>query len=185
MNKFIIASALLLALPLAVFGGVGDRVISVGPRLSCFTPADADSGQWTGGLQGRLHMSPGLALEGSIDFENNTFGNNITSVKAYPVLASLLVYLMPGSNWSPFLLGGAGWYYTQVNGPAGFSDTSYRFGTHAGAGIEVMLNEDISVDGTYRYIWVENVASRDLVAVNKTYQFSGSMVTLAINFLFL
>jgi len=184
MNKCIIALALLLVLPLSVFAGIGDRVLSFGPRAVMFTPTDSDSGQWSGGVQGRLHMSPGLALEGSIDYQHNSFANGLVTLKSYPILASVLVYLMPGANWSPFLLGGAGWYYAQVDGPAGFSDTSYRFGTHAGAGLEVMLNEDVSIDGTYRYIWLDSLATKTAGALDKTYQFSGSMVTLAVNFLF-
>ena len=54
----------------------------------------------------------------------------------------------------------------------------------AGVGLEVMLGQSLSMDGTYRYAWVESVTSRDLNALNKTYHDSGSIITMALNFLF-
>ena len=179
-------SAILLGLQPAVFAatGVGEKVFSIGPRASYFTPKDADEGAWSGGAQARLHLAPSLALEGSIDYRSNKYLGDLITIKTYPVQASLLAYLMPYSAVSPFLLGGVGWYYTEVNGPLGFSDTTSRFGLHAGAGLEIMLNKSLSLDGSYRYIWLESVASKDLNALDKTYNDSGSMITLALNLLF-
>jgi len=183
--RFAAAAALLLGLRTAVFAetGVGDKVFSIGPRLSYFTPKDADDGEWSGGAQARLHLSPGLGLEGSIDYRRNNFGR-FTTIKTYPVQASLLGYLLPGSVVSPFLLGGVGWYYTTINGPAGFSNTTSRFGLHAGFGLEVMLNKALSLDGAYRYVWLESVTSTDSSALDRNYRDKGSMLTLALNFLF-
>lgn len=181
----IVLSVLLLGLQPAAFagGGVGERVFSIGPRATYSTPKDADTGQWAPGAQARLHLSSALGLEASIDYLKNDFGP-LTTVKTYPVQASLLAYIIPGGAVSPFLLGGVGWYYTQVNGPAGFSDTTSRFGLHAGAGLEVMLNKSLSLDGSYRYVWLESLDSKDANALDKTYKDSGSMITLALNLLF-
>jgi len=182
----IVLAALLFSLPMALFAeslGVGTKVLSIGPRAIYSTPKDADSGDWSAGVQARLHLSPGLGLEGSIDYRSNKF-LDVTTVKTYPVQLSLLAYLLPGSFLSPYLLGGAGWYYTQVDGPSGFSDTSSRFGLHAGAGLEIMINEYMSIDGSYRYVWLESVTSKDANALDKTYQDSGSMITIALNLLF-
>jgi opacity protein-like surface antigen len=177
--------ALLLGLHTAAVAGegVGDNTFSIGPRATYSTPKDADEGQWSPGAQARLHLSPALGLEASIDYRKNDYGT-LTTVKTYPVQASLLGYLLPGSGVSPFLLGGVGWYYTRVDGPFGYSDTTSRFGLHAGAGLEVKLSRSISIDGAYRYIWLEDLASKDEDALHKNYQDSGSMVTLALNFLF-
>jgi len=178
---------LFLSLPAMLFAGgtgVGEKGLSIGPRMTYSTPKDADSGQWSVGAQARLHLSPGLGLEGSIDSRSNNY-LNVTTIKTYPVQASLLAYLMPGALFSPYLIGGAGWYYTQVDGPFGYSNTNSRFGTHLGAGVELMVNEFISIDGSYRYIWLESVASTGTSNVlDKSYQDSGSMVTIALNFLF-
>jgi opacity protein-like surface antigen len=95
-----------------------------------------------------------------------------------------LVYTASHLIISPFLLGGVGLYYTQIEGPNNFSNTTNRFGVHAGAGFEVMLNDAFSLDGSYRYIWVEKFISEDLSAMNKEYEDSGYMVTIGVNFLF-
>ncbi len=185
IRECIAMSVLLLGLQTAAVAGdgVGDNVFSIGPRATYSTPKDADKGVWDPGVQARLHLSSALGLEASIDYRKNDFGS-LTTVKTYPVQASLLAYLMPGGAVSPFLLGGVGWYYTQVDGPFGYSKTTSRFGVHAGAGLEVRLNKALSLDGTYRYIWLEDVASKDLNAVDKTYHDSGSMITIALNLLF-
>jgi hypothetical protein len=185
IKGFMAISVLWLGLPAAgVAGeGIGEAVFSFGPRATYSTPKDADEGQWAPGAQARLHLSPVFGLEASIDYLKNDFGP-LTTVKTYPVQASLLAYIMPSGAVSPFLLGGVGWYYTQVDGPASFSDTTSRFGLHAGAGLEVMLNKSLSLDGTYRYVWLESLGSKDENALDKTYEDSGSMITLALNLLF-
>jgi hypothetical protein len=47
-----------------------------------------------------------------------------------------------------------------------------------------MLNESLSLDATYRYIWLENLSSKDLNVLDKTYSDSGAMITVGLNFLF-
>jgi opacity protein-like surface antigen len=97
---------------------------------------------------------------------------------------SLLGYIFPGAVWSPYLLGGAGWYYTEVDGPFSLNHTDSRFGLHAGIGLEYVLERGVSVDISYRYIWLENIVSEDANALLKNYQDSGDMITIALNFLF-
>jgi len=137
IKEFITASVLLmLVLPLAAVErpevGVGEKEFSIGPRASFSSPQDAGYGQWYGGAQTHMRVSANLALEGSIEYRSTYFGN-YTVIKTYPVQFSLLSYLKPGDAWSPYLLGGGGWYYTLVNGPVGYSSTSYRFGIHVNA----------------------------------------------------
>lgn len=182
----IMAALVLLTAPMALFAegtGIGSKILSIGPRATYSSPKDSDNGAWFGGVQGRLHVSPALGLEGSVDYRSNDFGE-LTTVRSYPILASVLAYVMPGASWSPFLLGGGGWYYTETRGPRGYSHNGSRFGLHAGAGIEIMVNESLSVDGSYRYVWLESVSSRDESALDKSFDDSGSMVTMALNFLF-
>jgi opacity protein-like surface antigen len=184
----IVVAVLLLALPALVLAedkGVGDKGFSIGPRAVYSTAKDADSGQWSGGAQVRLHLSPAMGLECSVDSISNSFFSNLVKVKTYPVQVSLLAYLMPGAAVSPFLLGGAGMYYTQVDVPVvNYSDTTSRLGMHAGAGVEMMLNESLSLDATYRYVWLEDLKSKDANLQDKNFQDTGSMVTIALNFLF-
>lgn len=186
IKEYVVMSALLFLMPLAVFGemGVGEQNFSIGPRGTLSTPKDADEGQWFAGAQARLHMSPRLALEASIDYRRNYF-KSFTSVKSYPVQVSMMTYFMPGSQaLSPYALAGIGWYYTEVDGPALFHVNNSRFGLHAGAGLEVKLTDGLSVDAGYRYVWLEKLTSVDANELDKTYEDSGSMVTVGFNFLF-
>jgi opacity protein-like surface antigen len=185
IKVFLSISAFLMVLPLAVFGemGIGEQFLSVGPRATYSTPVDADSGQWFTGAQARLSLSPRVGLECSIDYRRNVF-SSLTIVKSYPVQVSLMAYLFPGGGWSPFVLGGAGWYYSQVDGPVGYSHSDFRYGLHAGGGLEIMINQGMSVVGSYRFVWLDGVSSKDLNALDKAYQDSGSMITIAINLLY-
>jgi opacity protein-like surface antigen len=184
LNKamaFMATALFLLGAPQALFAGIGDKIISIGPRATYSDPKDATEGQWFAGAQARLHISPGVALEGSIDYRRNDYANQ-TSIKTYPLQASILAYLMPGASWSPYLLGGGGWYYTEVDGPNNYTNTTYRFGLHAGAGLEFMLTAYLSLDGSYRYVWLQDVTGN--ANTNSNFQDSGSMTTIALNFLF-
>jgi opacity protein-like surface antigen len=184
-----LAAAMLLGLTLTSTGradenNLGDKFFSIGPRASFFKFKNADEGKWYGGAQARFKLLPALAAEGSIDYYRQTYAND-TEVKSYPVQASLLAYLTPNYPVSPFILGGAGWYFTRIeNDTVNFEDTQNRFGLHAGGGLEAKLNEWMSLDGSYRYIWLEDLKTHDSNALEKKYEDSGYMVTAALNFHF-
>lgn len=186
IKEWVVAATMLLAFPLMASAedlAVGDTSFSIGPRAAYSNPKDAESGKWSVGAQARVHLTPVLGLEGSIDYRMNNYADGV-SIKSYPVQASLLAYLMPHARVSPFLLGGAGWHFTRVEGPNMEKTTDNRFGVHAGGGVEVRLNRSLSIDGAYRYIWLEDVTVSEKNVLEKTYKDSGPMVTLALNFLF-
>ncbi len=156
--------------------------LSLGLRGAYHRPLDASEGNYFGGVQARLHLSPAIGIEGSVDYRRNKFAD--TTVHTYPLQASLLLYLIPNRLISPFLVGGAGWYYSSVEAPASATNTQHRFGVHAGGGLQVWLNSHWSLDGTYRYIWVEDLKSKDASLRDKDFKDSGDMATLALNFHF-
>ena len=187
---YIMIIALILCCPAGVsptfadsyfFEEVDKGLLSIGGRATYIDPLDA-SPKWYGGAQVRLHLGQIFAIEGSVDYREKKFDNTFT--RTYPVQVSGLVYLLPGKRLSPFLLGGGGWYYTQVKGPGGFDDTQNRFGLHAGGGLQWMLHPHWSIDGSYRYIWLENLQSRDDNLVDKKYENNAHMVTIGLNFHF-
>ncbi len=155
--------------------------VMLGGRATYFNPKDGGD-NWYGGAQLRLYPSHYFAIEGSVDYRRNDFG--ATRTHTYPVQVSALIYPFGTTRLAPFILGGGGWYYTTVKGPGGFDDTQNRFGLHAGGGLQFFLNRHWSIDGTYRYIWLEKVESRDQNIVDKRFQDSGHMVTIGLNFHF-
>ena len=164
-----------------IFDDVNSGLISLGGRATYYDPKDG-SGEWYGGGQVRLYLFEYLAFEGSADYRRNDFDS--TRVHSYPVQVSALIYPFGTRRLSPFLLGGGGWYYTTVEGPGGFDDTQNRFGAHAGGGLQFWLNERFSIDGTYRYIWLEKVESKDVNIKDKKFDDNGHMVTIGLNFHF-
>lgn len=162
--------------------------VSFGPRAALFIPKDQDAedGKLHGGAQLRLHLGKAIALEGSADYRRNRFGSGPTSTRVdiFPVQASLLAYLLPDYRLTPYLIGGAGWYFTRVKGPGGVDDTDNRFGPHAGAGLQMFLHRNWSLDSSWRYVWVEEIQSRDAALGNKEFEDQGHMITLGLNYHF-
>lgn len=164
-----------------IFDDVDKGVFSLGGRATWFDPVDSGS-KWYGGAQARLYLGRIFAIEGSVDYREKKFDGTFT--RTYPVQVSGLIYLLPGKRISPFILGGGGWYYTNVNGPNNFSDTQNRFGLHAGGGLQWMLSRHWSIDSTYRYVWLEKIESQDQNIVDKKFDDNGHMVTIGLNFHF-
>lgn len=156
--------------------------LSIGGRGAYYRPMDADRGDLTEGAQVRLHLTRRWALEGSADLRRDRFGG--TRVDVVPIQLSLLAYLMPpGYRVAPYILAGGGWYYTSI--PASSGGPEFRFGPHAGGGVEVFLNGYWSVDGSYRYLWAEDIHSQDLRhPLGRNFSDKGFMFTAALNYFF-
>ncbi len=157
--------------------------VSFGPRATYFKPKDGD-GVWSGGAQLRIRPWRFLGFEGSVDYRREKFES--TRVDVYPVQASVLAYILPMRSVDIFLLGGGGWYYTHVDRPSPADDeTKHRFGAHAGAGVDIYLSRAWSIDGTYRYIWLEKFNSTDdSNLLDKELDDRGSQVTIGLNYHF-
>jgi opacity protein-like surface antigen len=153
--------------------------LTFGGRAAYYRPKGADNGSMFGGGQIRLHITPVLALEGSADYRQNEFGG--TTVDVYPVQGSLLIYLTPHSMFSPYILGGAGWYHTHVRGPN--ESTTNRYGPHAGAGLELALAKNWTIDGSWRYLWTQDLTAPTAASpLGKNFSDNGWMVTAALNY---
>ncbi len=163
------------------FDPVDIGLLSLGGRATYFNPKDGDD-RWLGGAQARLHLFEYFAIEGSVDYHQSDIGD--TRVHSYPVQASGMIYPLGIRRISPFIMGGGGWYYTTVTGPGNFDETQNRFGVHAGGGAQVFLSNHFSFDATYRYIWLEDIKTRDASLQNKNFEGNGHMVTIGLNYHF-
>lgn len=159
-----------------------DRHFTIGPRAQYFDPKDGDS-QWSGGLQARYYLNQALAIEGSADYRRQKYGD--TRVDYVPLQASLLAYLVQPKPVGFFLLGGVGWYYTRINPPSPAEhNTDDRLGLHAGAGVEFRLADHWSLDGTYRYVWLDSINTKNAALEDKELDDKGNMVTIGLNYIF-
>ncbi len=133
----------------------------IGGRIS-FIRADVDdeeteSQRFFGG-QIRARVSPRSALELSLDVHTETDPTETVRVRQLPIQASLLLYPVR-SVFSPYVLGGAGWYSTRVELLAGdetlTSETTREFGWHAGIGAELRMGPHAGLHGDYRFTFLD------------------------------
>ena len=161
MRVSLIAGVVLAALfampePAAAQGqgfGIGGRFSFVRQDVD----TDAESVRFTGG-QIRARLSPRTAFELSLDRHTETNALETARVRQTPIQASLLMFPVR-TVFSPFLLGGAGWYSTKVETLAGdetlASETTRDFGWHAGFGAELRLGAHAGLHGDYRYTFLD------------------------------
>jgi hypothetical protein len=119
----------------------------------------ADHGTWFVGGQARLYILPWLGVEGSVTYHLFTFNNGNTEVEQIPVQVTGLIFPFPSWPLQPYVLGGAGWYYsiTSNEGPlASVGDqTTHTFGAHVGAGLELVPAQSLTLFADFRYIFLK------------------------------
>jgi hypothetical protein len=151
-TAFLTAAGLLAAVPAAAQGfGVGLRMA----WLRNDVDVDVDSVRFTGG-QIRLGLSQRIGVEVSLDRRSESFELLNQKVTEYPIQASLLLRLA-GGRFSPYLLGGPGWYSRKVEPLEGpdVSVSTRDFGWHAGGGLEIRLGGHAGIHGDYRYTFLD------------------------------
>ncbi len=121
-------------------------------------------------MQARAHLSPVLAVEGSLTFHESQFSDGDLVVTQYPVQLTALVYPFGEGRFRPYALAGAGWYYARTHYRGALDllyddQTEHDFGAHFGAGAEAALGPRVSLDADVRYIFlnpsIDGVTSRE------------------------
>jgi len=165
--------------------GIGGRMAMIRND----TQIDTDALRFFGG-QLRARTSPRTGLELSVDFRNESNESETIKVKDVPVQASLLIFLAKGA-FSPFLLGGAGWYNHRVELRDGETvldaQTTHDFGWHAGFGAEVKAGNHIGIHGDYRYTflsWNDEEDDPNIAGTRFLPKYKGSMWTAGLTVYF-
>ena len=75
-----------------------------------------------------------------------------------PAFTGNLVYSLPGISFSPYVIGGAGLYRTNVDIDGGGSAGENRFGFNAGGGIKIPLSSSFEtfVEARYNHVTRDN-----------------------------
>lgn len=140
------------AAPAAAQGfGIGGRLAWVRSDVD----RDGDSLRFVGG---QLRLGGGrVGIELAMDRHSETFEELNEKVVETPIQASLLLRLSTGT-FSPYLLGGPGWYRRSVepvDGPDDLKVSTTDFGWHAGGGLEIRLGRHAGIHGDYRYTFLD------------------------------
>ena len=133
--------------------GVGARITSMKSDTDSF--GDDESARFTG-VHIRMRPSPKMGIEVSLDRHSEEFDALDERVREFPLQASLLLYPMRGA-FSPYLLGGPGWYTTKIDSLSDEDDESVstrRFGWHAGFGAELVAGRHVGIHADYRYTFL-------------------------------
>jgi opacity protein-like surface antigen len=139
--------------------GMKGMSFMLGARVGYMQGKDADKGNWLGGVQARLYIVEFLAVEGSIEFHQDEYLDGDATLTFYPVQVSTL--LSPFTQWPvrPYVLGGAGWYYTRIDYHDALetldSETDHFFGFHVGGGAELSLGKSLVLSADFRYVFVD------------------------------
>jgi opacity protein-like surface antigen len=149
---FILAALLTTAMPVSAQGfGLGARFAWVKQDVD----VDVDSVRFTGFQMRAVGRRTGLEL--SLDRHKESFELLNQKVTETPFQVSLLMRLAQGS-FSPYLLGGPGWYRRTVealDGPEDSGDSTTDFGWHAGGGLEILAGRHFGIHGDYRYTFLD------------------------------
>jgi hypothetical protein len=156
---------------------------SIGPAVGYLNARGADRGTWFAGAQARFHFLKYLAAEGSITFHENRYEGGDARVTQYPVQVSGMLYPIPEGQFRPYIVAGAGWYYTRITYTGSLASisnqTEHVFGGHAGAGLELRLSPTTSLDADLRYVFL-NPSNSQI----KSGDFNYWQVTFGVNFFF-
>jgi opacity protein-like surface antigen len=160
--------AMILA-ALVLPGSADAGILALGGHAGYFQVSDNGENNFYAGAHARLRLPLLLALEGSLDYRpssTRTVGvpspGTDLDVTTYPITVSALVYPMP----LIYLLGGVGWYNTTIefseagvtSGPA--SETNDNFGSHVGAGLEMSVGGNRSLNAGIRYVFLDYDVTR-------------------------
>ena len=153
-KKIIFLTAIVLTLFLIPLTGYADSgKFGLGVRGGLYKSNDADNMILYGGAQVRWKLFPAMSLEGTLDYRPSESYPNNRKITSYPLLVSALFYFMPGASFSPYVLGGVGWYYSKIEDSSG-SSTAYTPGFHLGAGLDIPLNPNIVFNADLRYFFL-------------------------------
>lgn len=141
----------LCLIPLVVYADAGK--FGIGARAGLYKSADAEGSKLYGGIQARWRIFQALSVEGSIDYRGKEDYPGNKKITSYPLLATVLFYPMPDAKYSPYLLGGLGWYYSKVEDASG-SNTDHTPGLHVGAGLDIPLSPEITFNADFRYYFL-------------------------------
>lgn len=183
-----VLAVLAAAAPCAAQGfGIGGRMSMV--RADAQADPTAAAQRFLGG-QLRARLSPRTAIE--LSLERRTDHPDLTTrVRDYPLQGTLLLYPLH-STFSPYLLGGVGWYTHVVDtlsaGQVTGSDSSRKMGYHAGFGAELKAGRHAGIHADYRYTMVHfgDQAADGTGGLASRFKpsYDGSMWTAGITFYF-
>lgn len=147
---------LIMGLTILMVAQINAQNISLGPQIGYYRAQDADEGSFIGGVVGRFKFIPMLGLEASINYRQESYADNLLTVRSWPVMVTGLIYPLP------IIYGamGIGWYnttfdYDQDRLPILKDDKVQKVGWHFGGGVELPVGSNFILTGDIRYVFLD------------------------------
>lgn len=165
MKKSLLSSLIFLvaAIPISLHAQSNTAIqntLGFGPRLGYYKAADAEEGNFYGGVQARIRLGPVLGIEGAVDYragQTYEFAGQELQTKFVPVTGSLMLFAPVSEHLNPYGLAGIGAYYTIYDAEGPLSDDNkneFNFGFHLGFGLELPINSNAALNVDYRYLFL-------------------------------
>lgn len=152
MKNSIAMSAFILFLVFSTLAVAQTGKFGIGGHGTFYSAAsDEEEREFAFGVQARARISERLGLEASMEFREETIEE--ATVTMYPIQFSALIYLLPRSRVGIYGIVGMGWTRTSVSGSF-FDEESINseISYHFGAGVEIPLTQNFTVNGDFRYL---------------------------------
>ncbi len=151
----------LIFIVILLFGVEAARAVEIVPSIGITRAADnsGTDAKTFGGLALRSPLTPLTKTEIAIAWRNENYNNGDLKVRMWPVTASLWLSPVP----MLYAGGGVGWYHTTLdyrNGLGLTDETTRKFGTHLGGGMNLPIGPMTSLDLNGRYVFMEKQRSQ-------------------------
>jgi outer membrane protein W len=166
-----VALALALAASSAAAQPFADPGTGVGALGGISQGRDASGSSFFASALVLTRLTGAVGVELAAGYRQERYSGQITgdalelNLWEIPVQLSLLFYLLPNERVQPYVLGGGGYYYVNVetiapNGDAASAGSS-KFGLHVGAGVDVRVATKLSlrVDARYAFLDIDAVSA--------------------------
>lgn len=134
------------------------RLLALGLMGGYLNARGDEHGAWYGGLFARLYLLSTLAVEASLSVHEDKFADGDVVVTQWPVQLTGLWFPFRDLPIAPYVLGGVGWYYTNVHTRGSLSsisdETDSTIGGHAGLGVELRPPIAVTIFADARYIFI-------------------------------
>ncbi len=139
----------------AIPGGANAAGICLGPQAGYYKVKGADEGDFMYGAAVRMKLLPLIGVEASINYREEKYGDDVVTVRSWPVMVTGLIYPLP----MIYGAAGMGWYnttvdYDQTLPPLLEDDTVQKVGWHFGGGVELPAGP-VKLTADVRYVFLD------------------------------
>ncbi len=147
---------LVMALVAMMAAQASAQNVYLGPQVGYYKAQGADEGEFMYGGALRVKLMPIFGIEASINYRQEKYGDDVLTVRSWPVMVTGLIYPLP----MVYGAAGFGWYNTTLDYDQSVlefleDETVQEIGWHFGGGVELPVGENLKLTGDIRYVFLD------------------------------